>query len=99
MNLLGCVRLSNWTGENIQSYERENTLMQLTVFGDENAFHETHVCLKCQFIHESRTSSSAADSVQSYEALEVRYLRRFVQACQGSCSRLSWEVMDEDPQR
>jgi len=74
MNLLGCVRLSNWTGENIQSYERENTFMQLTVFGDENAFHETHVCLKCQFIRESRTSSGAADSVLRYESLEIRDL-------------------------
>src|SRR5262245_59869692 len=52
------------TGEDIQSYEPEYALMQLTVFSDELAFHETHVRLKYQrTIRKSRTSSASTDSV------------------------------------
>ena len=71
MDLRGYRSLPNWAGVNIQSYEPENTLMMLTVFSDKLAFHETHVCLKRKRIGEPRTSSGAADSVQSHEALEV----------------------------
>src|SRR5262249_1933165 len=99
VDLLCCVSQSNWIGENVQSYEPENTLVQLIVFCDEHTFHETHVRLKRQCIGESRTSSTPADSVQSYEALEVRNLRWFVQGCQGSCSRLSWVMVNENAQR
>ena len=96
MNLLRYASLSNWTVENIQSYEPENTLMPFAVFCNEHALHETHVCLKRQCIGEPRTSSGATDSVQSHEALEIRNLRRFGKACQRSCGGLSWKVVDED---
>ena len=99
MNLLRYVSLSNWTVENIQSYEPENTLMPFAVFCNEHALHETHVRLKRQVMREPRTSSGATDSVQSHEALEIRDLRWFIEACQGSCSRLSWKVVDEDAER
>ena len=71
MDLRTYSNLSNWTGVNIQSYETENTLVLVTVFGDKPPFHETHVCLKRQCPGEPRTCSGAADSVQSNEALEV----------------------------
>ena len=71
MDLRGYRSLSNWTGVNIQSYEPENTLMMFTVFSDKLAFHETYVCLKRKSISEPRTSSGAADSVQSDDAVEV----------------------------
>jgi hypothetical protein len=32
MDLFGCVSLSNWTGENVQSDKPENALVQFTVF-------------------------------------------------------------------
>ena len=48
MNLLRYASLSNWTVENIQSYEPENTLMPFAVFCNEHALHETHVRLKRQ---------------------------------------------------
>ena len=99
MNLLRYASLSNWTVENIQSYEPENTLMPFAVFCNEHALHETHVRLKRQVMREPRTSSGATDSVQSHEALEIRDLRWFIEACQGSCSRLSWKVVDEDAER
>ena len=73
MDLRGYSSLSNWTSVNIQSDEPENTLMQVTIFCDELAFHETHVGLKRQCLAE-RTCSAATDSVQSYEAFEVRDL-------------------------
>jgi len=99
VNLLRYASLSNWTVENIQSYEPENTLMPFAVFCNEHALHETHVRLKRQVMREPRTSSGATDSVQSHEALEIRDLRWFIEACQGSCSRLSWKVVDEDAER
>ena len=99
MNLLRYASLSNWTVENIQSYEPENTLMPFAVFCNEHALHETHVRLKRQVMREPRTSSGATDSVQSHEALEIRDLRWFIEACQGSCSRLNWKVVDEDAER
>lgn len=53
VDLLGCVSQSNWIGEDIQSYEPKNTLVQLTVFCDEHTLHETHVRLKRQCLGES----------------------------------------------
>src|SRR5436309_14045499 len=73
--------------------------MPFAVFCNEHALHETHVRLKRQVMREPRTSSGATDSVQSHEALEIRDLRWFIEACQGSCSRLSWKVVDEDAER
>ena len=96
MDLLGYVSLSNWTGENIQSYEPQNTLMLLTIFCEELTFHETHVGLERQRVGEPRTSSGATDSVQSHKALEIRDLRRFGKARQRSCGRLGWKMVDED---
>ena len=99
MNLLRYASLSNWTVENIQSYEPENTLMPFAVFCNEHARHETHVRLKRQVMREPRTSSGATDSVQCDESLEIRDLRWFAKALQGSCRRLSWEMVDEDAER
>ena len=99
MDLLGCISLSNWTGENIQSYEPQNTLMLLTIFCEELTFHETHVGLERQRVGEPRTSSGATDSVQCDESLEIRDLRWFAKALQGSCRRLSGEMVDEDAER
>ena len=85
MDLFGRVRHSNWSGEDIQSYEPEDTLMQLAVFCDELTFHEPHVRLKRQWIGEARASSRTANAIQSNEPLEVGDLRWFVEACQWSC--------------
>lgn len=95
VDLLRCDCRSNRTGEDIQSYEPEDTLVQFTVFRDELTFHETHVRLKRQRVHKSRTSSGAANPVQTHEALEVRNLRGFIERRQWSCGRLRWKMVDE----
>jgi len=46
VNLGGGISLSNWTGENVQSYETKNSLMEVPVFCEEDTLHETHVGLK-----------------------------------------------------
>jgi len=35
MDLLRCVRRSNWTGEDVQSYETEHALMEGSIFCNE----------------------------------------------------------------
>jgi hypothetical protein len=99
VNLLGDISLSNWTGEDVQSYEPEDTLMKVPVRCDECSFHETHVRLKRQRIGESRACASAADTVQSHETFEIRNLRWLVQSFQRCGRRLGGEMVDEDAER
>ena len=87
MNLLGCISLSNWTGEDVESYEPENALVQVAVFGNELPLHETHVGLKRQRVAELRARAESSDAIQSHEPLEVGNLRRLAQGLERYACR------------
>ena len=74
VNLLQRVRRSNWTGEDVQSYESEHALMQIAVFGDEDPFHETHVRLIRERAGVLRARARASQPRQTDEPLEIRDL-------------------------
>jgi hypothetical protein len=99
VDLLRCIGLSNWTGENIQSYEPENSLMKVAIFCDEHTLHETHVGLKRQRAGESRASSGASDAVLSNKTLKISDLRGFIEGLQRRGGRLSRKMVDEDAER
>ena len=71
VNLLKRVRRSNWTGEEVQSYEPEDTLMEVAVFGDEDALHEPHVRLIREGAGILRTRARAPQPRQADEPLEI----------------------------
>ena len=53
MDLRCDIRLSNWTGIDIESYEPENSIMVLAIFPDKHTFHKSHVGLKGQWVDEA----------------------------------------------
>ncbi len=73
MNLLGYVRLSDRTGENIQSYKPEGSMMLLPVLANVYALHETKIRLKGQ-CGKTFPPACTTDAVQPYETFEIRYL-------------------------
>jgi len=96
MDLLRCVRRSNWTGEDVQSYETEYALMEVPIFRNELALHETHVGLKCECLGELRAGSAASDPVQPDVAFEISNLRRLVERGKWSGRRLRRKVVNEE---
>jgi hypothetical protein len=71
VNLLKDVRRSNWTGEDVQSFEPEHALIKVAVLGDEDALHETHVGLIRERAGILRSRAGAPQSRDTDEPLEV----------------------------
>jgi hypothetical protein len=92
MDLLRCVRRSNWTGEDVHSYETEHALMEVPILRNELALHETHVGLKCECLGELRAGSAASDPVQPDVALEISDLRWLVERGKWRGRRLRRKV-------
>jgi len=99
VNLCGYINLSDRTGEYIQSYERECSVMLFTIFADEHTFHEPHVGLKRQGAREPGTGACSTDAVQADETLEITNLRRIGKTLQRHPRREDREMVDEDTER
>jgi hypothetical protein len=72
--------------------------MLLPVYADEQAFHESHICLKCER-GETFTPASTTDAIQAYQTLEIGNLRWVGEILQGRCCWRDREMVNENAQR